>query len=78
MFFVAAKVLADEVTAADLDLGRVYPPIGRIRDVSAKIAIGVADVAYRRGLAGRLRPADLRASVTSLMYDPAYRSYVAA
>ena len=78
MFFVAARVLADEVTAADLDLGRVYPPIGRIRDVSAKIAIGVADVAYRRGLAGRLRPADLRASVTSLMYDPAYRSYVAA
>jgi malate dehydrogenase (oxaloacetate-decarboxylating)(NADP+) len=77
MFFVAAKVLADEVTPADLQLGRVYPSIARIRDVSASIAIGVADEAYRSGVAERPRPADLRASVTSLMYDPAYRSYVA-
>jgi malate dehydrogenase (oxaloacetate-decarboxylating)(NADP+) len=77
MFFVAARALADEVTAADLKLGRVYPSITRIREVSASIAIRVADVAYQRGLAGRPRPADMRGFVTSLMYEPAYRSYVA-
>jgi len=76
MFFVAAKVLANQVTAADLDLGRLYPPFKRIRTVSAAIATAVAELAYERGLAQHPRPADLSAFVRSLMYEPVYRSYV--
>ncbi len=76
MFFVAARALASEVTAADLDLGRLYPPFTRIRAVSAAIATAVAELAYARRLARGPRPPDLPALVRSLMYEPVYRSYV--
>ncbi len=76
MFFAAADVLADEVTEADLALGRVYPPLSRIREVSAKIAAAVAEVAHERGLAGVPRPADLLAHVRGAMFDPVYPAYL--
>ena len=76
MFFVAAKVLAHEVSADDLEQGSVYPPLARIREVSATIAAAVAEVAYQRGLATRPRPADLAAHIKSLMYEPKYQSYI--
>ena len=76
MFFVAAKTLANQVTASDLDLGRLYPPFTRIRTVSTAIATAVAELVYERGLAQHPRPADLSAFVRSLMYEPVYRSYV--
>jgi malate dehydrogenase (oxaloacetate-decarboxylating)(NADP+) len=76
MFFEAARALANEVSEDDLDKGRIYPPLSRIRDVSAAIATGVAEVAYRRGLAARPRPDDLLAFIRSQMYLPAYESYV--
>jgi malate dehydrogenase (oxaloacetate-decarboxylating)(NADP+) len=76
MFFAAAKALAAEVTRADLDLGRIYPPLTRIRDVSARIAVAVAEVAYERDLARAPRPADLLAYVRSHMYEPVYEEYV--
>jgi len=66
------------LAAADLDLGRVYPALTRIREVSVSIATAVAEVAYQRGLARRRRPADVRTLVTSLMCEPVYQSYVAA
>jgi malate dehydrogenase (oxaloacetate-decarboxylating)(NADP+) len=76
MFFVAAKVLAHEVSADDLEQGSVYPPLARIREVSATVAAAVAEVAYQRGLATRPRPADLAAHIKSLMYEPKYQSYI--
>jgi malate dehydrogenase (oxaloacetate-decarboxylating)(NADP+) len=76
MFAVAARALAGEVTEADLDEGRVYPSLGRIRDVSARIATAVAEVAYARGLARAPRPDDLEAAVRDAMFDPVYPSYV--
>lgn len=76
MFFEAAKALADQVTDDDLRLGRVYPAIERIRDVSAYIATAVAEVAYRRGLAQAPEPADVMALVRSYMFEPGYQSYV--
>ena len=56
MFFVAAKALASEVSADDLEQGRVYPPLARIREVSAIIAAAVMEVAYRRNLATTPKP----------------------
>jgi malate dehydrogenase (oxaloacetate-decarboxylating)(NADP+) len=76
MFFVAAKVLAHEVSADDLEQGSVYPPLSRIREVSASIAAAVAEVAYQRGLATKPRPADIAAHIKSLMYEPKYQSYI--
>jgi malate dehydrogenase (oxaloacetate-decarboxylating)(NADP+) len=76
MFFVAAKVLAHEVSADDLEQGSLYPPLTRIREVSATIAVAVAGVAYHRDLATKSRPEDLSTYIRSLMYDPKYQSYV--
>jgi malate dehydrogenase (oxaloacetate-decarboxylating)(NADP+) len=76
MFFAAAKALAGEVGEADLSAGRIFPPLHRIRQVSAQIALAVAEVAYARGLAGGPRPADLPAQIRSLMYEPEYHRYL--
>ncbi len=76
MFFEAAKTLAQLVSEEDLAMGCIYPPLGRIREVSAHIAAAVAEVAYRRDLATEPRPADLFAYVRSKQYQPRYQSYV--
>ena len=76
MFFVAAQVLAQQVSAEDLSQGRVYPPLSRIREVSAAIAAAVAEVAYRGDLATKPKPEDIPAYIKSLMYEPRYQSYV--
>jgi malate dehydrogenase (oxaloacetate-decarboxylating)(NADP+) len=78
MFYVAAKALDNMVLDEDLEQGRIYPPLDKVREVSAAIAAAVAEVAYQRGLAETERPADLLAFVKSHMYEPVYRDYVAA
>jgi len=75
MFLVAARTLAARVTADDLAQGSLYPPLPGIRDVSAHIAAAVADVAFKRDLAGVARPADLLATVRAAMYEPEYATY---
>ncbi len=76
MFLAAARTLAGLVTPEDLEQGSLYPPLKRVRDVSAHIAAAVAEVAFARGLASVKRPGDVLAFVRSKMYEPAYRSYV--
>jgi len=76
MFFTAAKTLAAQVGEEDLAKGRIYPSLTRIREVSAKIAAAVAEIAWTRGLTERERPGDILADVESRMFDPAYASYV--
>jgi malate dehydrogenase (oxaloacetate-decarboxylating)(NADP+) len=74
MFLAAAESLALEVSDADLRVGRIYPPLEKIRAVSARIAAAVAEVAHTSGLARVRRPADLAADIRSGMYEPSYRS----
>jgi len=76
MFFVAAQTLAGLVTKADLARGRVYPELKRIREVSLALALAVAEVVFRRGLAGVPRPPDLAAHLRAQMYQPKYPEYV--
>ena len=76
MFFEAAKTLAHLVSEEDLAKGCIYPPLAKIREVSAHIAAAVAEVAYRRDLATEPRPADLLAHLKSKQYQPYYQSYV--
>jgi malate dehydrogenase (oxaloacetate-decarboxylating)(NADP+) len=75
MFLAAAHALARQVTQADLDQGSLYPPLDRIREVSAHIAAAVADVAFRGRLAARRRPRHLLAHMRAQMYDPRYPRY---
>ena len=75
MFLAAADSLALQVTRADLDQGSLYPPLAEIREVSARIAAAVAQVAYRQGLADTPEPEDLLALIKSRMYQPRYRDY---
>ena len=78
MFLTAARTLAAAVRDVDRDQGSIFPPLGRIREISASIATAVARVAYDRGLATEARPADLRSSIEAMMYRPSYDADVAA
>ena len=75
MFLNAARTLAAQVTEEDLALGRIFPALSRIRDVSLKIAVAVAEEAHRAGLARRPRPADLEADMRARIFEPVYRNY---
>ena len=72
MFMAAARVLADSTTDADLASGSLFPPLDRIRHISASIAQAVAEVAYVRGLATEPRPVDPGSFIDRLMYVPGY------
>jgi len=76
MFLAAARALAERVTQEDLEQGSLYPPLAQVRDVSARIAAAVAEVAFARGLASVPRPKDPLAFVKSKMYEATYRGYV--
>lgn len=75
MFAVAARTLASMVSEDDLAMGRVYPALSRIRDVSKAIAVEVAAIAYARGLARAPKPESLDDAVQAAMYQPVYPMY---
>jgi malate dehydrogenase (oxaloacetate-decarboxylating)(NADP+) len=75
MFLAAARILASLVSGADLAQGSLYPPLSQVRDVSARIAAVVAEVAWRRGLAPGRAPDDLLAFVRAHVYDARYQVY---
>lgn len=77
MFLVAARTLASLVTEEDIALGRIYPSLTRIREVSVKIATEVAKEAIHSGLASiRLRDDEVEAAVRQTLYHPEYRPYI--
>ena len=76
MFFVAAKALAGLVTDDDLAIGRIFPDLARIREVSGAIALAVAETAFSRRFARQIRPANLSAYIATQMYQPDYMEYV--
>ena len=76
MFSAAARALATTVLESDLEMGRIYPSLKRIREVSAVVAAAVANVAFEDGLARVARPSDTLAFVKSKMWEPRYESYL--
>lgn len=72
MFMAAAHTLAYLVTPEDIEQGSLYPALPRIREASAHIAVAVAEVAYKRGLATVPKPNDMMRFIESQMYDPQY------
>ena len=76
MFLVAARELAAMVTAQDLEQGSLYPPLAQVREISARIAAAVTEVAISSGIAGVARPTNPLDFVKSKMYEPRYPSYI--
>lgn len=75
MLYIAAETLAKFVPEDDVVKGILFPPLGRIREVSHHIAVAVAKEAIRSGHATRkaaLESNDLDAFVASKMYYPEY------
>lgn len=75
MFLAAAHSLANQVSDADLERGRVYPALSQIRQVSALIARDVAKMAYDNGFTEREEPEDILADIHENMYQPVYPHY---
>lgn len=75
MFLAASHSLAKQVSESDLESGCIYPPLSRIRKVSATIAFEVASIAFKSGLANREMPDDLMAEIRAYMYQPVYPHY---
>ena len=72
MFLEAARVLASLVSEEDLRVGRIFPPLGRIREISARIAEAVARLAYEQGLSAGDCPEHLLEHIRNGMYEPIY------
>jgi malate dehydrogenase (oxaloacetate-decarboxylating)(NADP+) len=75
MFLAATHSLASQVSESDLSRGSVYPPLSRIREVSALIAYEVAKIAWSQGLAECEEPEDIMAEVHKHMFLPVYPHY---
>lgn len=77
MMTCAAEALASCVTDENLASGNVFPSISDIRQVSLKVAVAVAEVAEKRGLANRT-PIDgnWHAFLEDLQWRPEYFSLV--
>ena len=75
MFLAASHSLAKQVSEFDLERGCIYPPLSRVREVSAKIAYEVAMIAFNNGLTDREMPEDLMTEIREYMYQPVYPHY---
>jgi malate dehydrogenase (oxaloacetate-decarboxylating) len=75
MLLAAARVLADRVGPSRLAEGALYPPLGRLREVSQSIAVAVAREARDSGVGRPISDAEVDDSVTQQMWWPDYVSY---
>ena len=76
IFLTAAKTLANLVSESDLANGSLYPPLSQVRELSAHIAVAVADYCFENGLAQVERPADLDKAVREAMWQPTDPKFV--
>ncbi len=76
MFLTAARTLSTFVTPDELQQGRVYPSLQKIKRISRVIAMAVAEAAYEKKLAAASKPIDMKAFIRSNMWEPVYVDYV--
>merc|ERR1711872_770423 len=73
IFLFAAEGLSNLVTEEDLEVGRMYPPLSKIKQVSIKIASKVAEEAYKEGMASTYpEPKDKEEFIKSMLYEYNY------
>ena len=75
MFLKAASTLGAMASPEDIAKGCIYPALSSLRDVSERIAVAVATVAFETGLARAAAPDDVAALVRSHIYAPEYQDY---
>lgn len=76
IFLQAAQTLANLVTDAHLEEGRVYPPLDQIQNVSVKIATELGKYVYEHDLASQYpEPDDKEAFIRSGMYSTDYERF---
>lgn len=74
MFIRAAKAVAQQVTAADLESGLIYPPQSHILDASLNTAAEIAEYIFDQNLASVSRPGNIVAHIREIAYRPQYAS----
>merc|ERR1719187_2192813 len=73
VFLSSAEAVADCVTEDDLAVGRLYPPLQNIREISLKIAARVAQEAYNSNTASTYpEPEDKEAFIKKQLYNYNY------
>ena len=73
VFLSAAEGLAEMVAQSDLDVGRLYPPLRDLREISVKIATKVAEEAYKSGTASTYpEPENKELFIREQLYDYNY------
>lgn len=75
MFLAAAEILAEMTLPEELAVGRVYPSLRRIREVSVRIATAVARMAWDAGVAIEPRPDDVPGWIRRCVFEPEYVDY---
>ena len=76
MSLADAETLALQVSQADYDCGRLYPPLNTIRQISLHIAVAVAELAFEKELARAQRPENITAYIQLQMFELNYPAYV--
>ena len=76
MLIAAARAVAEQVTAAELDTGLIYPGQSAILRTEMHVARRIAEVIFARGLAGVREPKDLGAFIESQVYTAKYRALI--
>jgi malic enzyme len=71
MFAAAAQALSSQPAPEELTAGTLFPPVSRLRAVTARVAAAVVRQAVSEGLA-RNPPPDPAEAVSAAMWDPAY------
>ena len=72
MISAVSRALSDQVTADDLETGLLFPPISRLRKVSASIAAATVRAAVSEGLCDPMQERDIAGD----MWDPVYPELV--
>ena len=75
MFLAAANALAHAVTETELESGMLYPCIGRLHEVSIKIAHAVMEDAVEQELVAFMDATQIKARLQAGMWKPDYPDY---
>lgn len=72
MFVAAARALAELSPALKSPRASLLPPLGKIRDVSRKVALAVAREAVNQGLAYKFTEVEIVEKIEQKMWEPGY------
>ncbi len=76
MFYMAAKVVSEAVSDEELSNGTLYPAFARIKEVSARIAMAITNVAVEDGLVPDYFLNNMAENIVDSMYMPDYPVYL--